>query len=199
MATIGHGKEHFTVPGVGIKRTGKKKTKNTLRYIDGTSTFSKDKMIENWKTIEEGRAALAALARLVSNPPKNVHKQIQLYRSLSKAVINYQFMYQDFVEAVLEQQDRLVDGMNDRARKRWTDEEDEVLIELASQDDESATTIALALGRTPSAVQTRLSYLVGINKTTATVAGRFVGWLNGKHVEGDIDGIVSKDGSTEVA
>lgn len=198
MATLGHGSEHTMTFGAGIKRKGKNKIKKSLRYIDGTSTIHRDDLIKNWDVIQNGRSAAYKLARLISNPPKNVHKQLQMFRSLSKQVINYQFLYQDIVDMMGEQQERLVNGMSDRARKRWTDKEDEALVEYASQD-KSLTDIALMLGRTPGAIQTRLSYLVGINKTTAAVAGRFVGWLNGEHVEGDIDGVVSKSSSTEVA
>ena len=185
------------IPGAGIKLTGRKK-KNQIRSIDGTSVIDRDEFLKNLDVIQEGHSALYKLSRLVSNPPKNVYKQLQMFRSLSKQVINYQYLYQDLVAMMSEQQERLVNGMSDRSGKRWTDKEDEALVEYASQD-KSLTNIALMLGRTPSAIQTRLSYLVGINKTTAAIAGRFVGWLNGEHVEGDIDGIVSKNSSTEVA
>lgn len=51
----------------------------------------------------------------------------------------------------------------------------------------------LMFGRSAGAIATRVSYLVGIKKVSEEVAGKFVGYLDGKHVEGVINGTVRKD------
>lgn len=191
MATVG-GSGGYAITHTGVKVPKNKIKSLSVRAVDGTTVFSRDRLLENWKTIERGRDALSKLSDIVSQPPKNKFKELQLYRGLAKAVIQYQFIYQDFVDACTEEIDRIVSGTSDRSRKRWTDDEDSVLIEMAAQDN-TATEIAIMLGRSPGAIQTRLSYLVGVNRVSSQVAGRFVGWLDGEQVEGDIDGVVTKD------
>lgn len=191
MATVG-GSGGYAITHTGIKVPKGKIKSLSVRAVDGTTVFSRDRLLENWKTIERGRDALSKLSDIVSQPPKNKFKELQAYRSLAKAVIRYQFIYQDFVDACTEEIDRIVSGTSDRSRKRWTDDEDSVLIEMAAQDH-TATEIAIMLGRSPGAIQTRLSYLVGVNRVSSQIAGRFVGWLDGEQVEGDIDGVVTKD------
>ena len=192
MATVG-GSGGYSIKHTGIKRTGKNKlVDSSLRAVDGTTVFSKENLIKNWETIDKGRKAMAALSQVISQPPKSAFKEIQLLRKYAKEVLQYQFIYQDFVEACSEEQSRLIDGMSDRARKRWAEDEDNILVDMASRDEENITSIAMMLGRTPGAIQTRLSYLVGIEKVSTKVAGRFVGWMDGEHVEVDIDGTVTR-------
>ena len=152
----------------------------------------RDTIIENWDKVVAGRNAIHAMTELVARPPKSAHRQLQLYRRYARDAIEYQMYYQELIGALSDEIDRLLNGVNDRNGKRWTDDEDTLLVEFASRDDMTVTQIALNIGRTPSAVQTRLSYLVGVQKVSAKVAGRFVGWLNGEQVEGDIDGEVIK-------
>ena len=191
MATVA-GSGGYAMRHVGIRVPMSKIKSLGMRAVDGTTVYSRDRMLENWQTVQNGRAALMKLSDLVSQPPKNKFKELQQYRSLAKAVIEYQFVYQDFVNACTEEVDRVLSGTSDRSRKRWTDDEDTALIEMAAEDH-TATEIAIMLGRSPGAIQTRLSYLVGVNRVSSQIAGRFIGWLDGEQVEGDIDGVVTKD------
>ena len=52
--------------------------------------------------------------------------------------------------------------------------------------------VASLFGRTPSAIASRVSYLVGIERVSQEIAGRFVGTLNGQHIHGMIDGELQK-------
>ena len=186
VATLGNGAERYAKPGAGIK------LHKGMRAIDGTTVFDGNMLSENSEIISKGHAAVAALAKLISHPRCNAHRQLQLFRKYSYDIIQYHFMYQDLVDAVNTEHDRIL-GKADRSRKRWTQEEDSLLVELACKDDSTSMTIAIQLGRTPGAVQTRLSYLVGINRISSHIAGRFVGWLNDEYVDGEIDGTLTQD------
>lgn len=97
----------------------------------------------------------------------------------------------DATKAVLDSVDDVDKGQGKRSRKRWTKEEDEKLIEMAA-DGESMTMIAFVLDRTPTAVQTRISYLVGIERMSQEIGGHFIGWMDGEHVEAEVSGTVYK-------
>ena len=162
-----------------------------IRAFDGAGVISRDKLLENFEKISDGQEAMGQLWLLVSNPPKSVHKQLQMFRKYTRAAIEYQFYYQEMIDLLSDEFERLLNGVQDRSGKRWSDVEDEVLVDLASRDNVNMTMIAMQLGRTPSAIQTRLSYLVGIKRVSTKVAGKFIGWFNGEQVDGDIDGVVT--------
>lgn len=85
-------------------------------------------------------------------------------------------------------------GEKRKKNKRWTPEEDEMLIEYLCLENEppSQVELALAFGRTPAAIKTRVSHLVGIGRISQKVAGRFIGTINGEEIEGRIEGTVMK-------
>ncbi len=87
---------------------------------------------------------------------------------------------------------RLSDKYAQRSRKRWTETEDLMLVEMATHDNMTMMTLSQEFGRTPSAIASRLSYLVGIEKLSSKVAGRFIGTIDGKQAEVEINGVVSK-------
>lgn len=161
-----------------------------ISTIEGTTGVMRDVLIKNLDKLYEGRDALAKVHHLLSNPPKSAHKEITEYRKLCRQLVEYQFYYQTLIETLGEEVDRVISGQSCRGGKRWSDDEDEILIDSASRDM-PISRISIMLGRTPAAIQTRLSYLVGIKRVSAKVAGRFVGWFNGDQVEGDIDGVVT--------
>lgn len=84
------------------------------------------------------------------------------------------------------------DQVGERSRKRWTEEEDNLLIEMAVADGTTTVELARVFGRTPGAIQSRITYLVGIERLSSKVAGRFIGTIDGEQAEVEIDGIVSK-------
>lgn len=112
---------------------------------------------------------------------KYVPKLIGLYKSCHEALC-----------ASAKNEARLYDSTAERSGKRWQSDEDELLVELASRDEMSMTEMSVTMGRTPGAIQSRLSQLVGIGKVSQSVAGRFIGTIDGEHVHGYIQGDVSK-------
>lgn len=87
--------------------------------------------------------------------------------------------------------DRLEDGYGEKNNKRWTPEEDELLIEKVCEGYTSLE-LATTFGRTANAISTRISHLVGIKRLTQNVDGYFRGDVNGVFTEGNISGCVSK-------
>ncbi|MGX8696352.1 MAG: hypothetical protein ACSW8D_08210 [Prevotella sp.] len=134
--------------------------------------------------------ALDALAEALQGKMP-INKELATYRKYIPSFMVEFFDQGELILSLLESVDEVDSGMAKRNRKRWTEEEDEQLIEMAANGS-SMTLMGFALDRTPTAVQTRISYLVGIEKLSVDVAGKFIGWLDGELVEGDIDGTVSK-------
>lgn len=123
----------------------------------------------------------------------NPYAQIKLFRNLLRRAGMQITMQNDLIDKLLLENDRATDGIGERGRKRWTQQDDELLIEMAAQEDTTIIDLSKQFGRTPGAIQSRISRLVGIKKLSAEIAGRFIGTLNGEFVEGNIDGIVRKN------
>ena len=88
--------------------------------------------------------------------------------------------------------DRCTEVDYDRGNKRWTNEEDETLINLVCEGKTNIHKISTILGRSPGAIQTHISYLVGRKRITQEVAGKFIGFINGITAEAEICGTVYK-------
>ena len=136
---------------------------------------------------------LADIYMSIVEPPKGAFKQISLYRALLKRAGLHIITLQDSNKAFMKELDRMGAGIGEQGRKRWTQEEDEMLIEAATDGTKTIIDLSTAFGRTPSAIQSRITKLVGIKRLTADVAGRFIGTINGEFVEGDIDGTLRKE------
>ena len=149
-------------------------------------------------------------AKYVKYPPQETHdklmkalgvkgygscstaEQLRIFKKYVPALINSYYAMQEALAAAAKNEERTFSKINERANKKWDKDEDELLIDLASQDDYTTTKIAVYMGRTPSAIQSRISYLVGIKKLSQEIAGRFIGTLNGQSVNGYIEGSVLK-------
>lgn len=172
---------------------------NTFAATDNgeTTVFRKDKLIENDVIIgAEQDEMFYQLARACGAADKGggckPAEQLRIFRKYVPRLITLYNLAVDVQKGALKNADRAINATTERSGKRWTPEEDEVLVELASRDEESAFSIATKVGRTPGAVQSRLSQLVGIGKISQEIAGRFIGTLNGEHVVGVIDGELTK-------
>ena len=129
---------------------------------------------------------------LIVHPPKSAFAKISAYQELLRRAALRILALEDLKEAAILEIERHESNVGERSRKRWTPEDDDMLIEAASQDGATIFGMAKEFGRTPGAIQSRISHLVGIKRMSKEVAGRFIGTLNGEFVEGDIDGVVSK-------
>lgn len=129
---------------------------------------------------------------LIVHPPKSAYAKITACQELLRRAALRILALEDLKEKALLEIERHESNVGERSRKRWTSEDDDLLIETAAQDGATIFGMAKEFGRTPSAIASRISHLVGIKRMSAEVAGRFIGTLNGEFVEGDIDGVVSK-------
>ena len=147
---------------------------------------------------EEGKIkgapeAIEKLSELCHQPKGNAFSQLQQFRKMVPIILNYIIWQKKIIDRYTKIYDQMVAKMSAKHRKKWTPEEDELLIEIVARGEESISEVALMFGRSAGAIATRVSYLVGIKKVSEEVAGKFVGSLDGKHVEGVINGTVRKD------
>lgn len=119
-------------------------------------------------------------------------EQLRIFKKYVPCLINMYFVQGEALASAGKNEERLYSKTAERSNKRWDKDEDELLVDLVSEGRTSLTQIAISMGRTPAAIQTRLSYLVGIRKITQEIAGRFIGTLNGEDVSGYIDGTFQK-------
>lgn len=171
------------------------------------SVFDMDKVMhfrEDWKDdfdklneelLECNAVILKELTRLRNNKPKNVVLELVAYKKLAKNFYRYLDMfemYKEIADAAIER--LLAQGENTALhnRKKWTKEEEELLIESVC-DDVSISDLAFLFGRTPGAISSKISELVGLKRLSQDVVGKFIGTFDGKRVEGDIKGTVIKE------
>ena len=159
--------------------------------LDGVNLFKTDEVLVLFEQASPTQITSEA-AEALMNRPRNTFKYIKLLRSLVFRLAQIKLWDEILINKLLSELNRVSDGYAERGRKRWTTEEDELLIEMAARDGINIIDLATAFGRTTGAITTRISYLVGVNRINTRVAGRFIGWLNGEQVEGDIDGTLSK-------
>ena len=89
--------------------------------------------------------------------------------------------------------DKIIAGKGERANKRWTDFEDNKLIELVCSG-QSIYSVAYDMNRSVAAIQNRLTHLVGVNRISQSVAGKFVGTANGSEFTANLIGKLFKGG-----
>lgn len=92
---------------------------------------------------------------------------------------------------------QMASGSYRNSRKRWREEDDEILIDLVCEG-KSDVFISNCLGRSVSACKSRVTYLVGIEKMSEKTAGYFIGMLSGEEVSGSIEGLVYKQEPKEL-
>lgn len=129
---------------------------------------------------------------LLDNPKMSPYIQLQKWRKLGKQMYEMIKIRDDLVNASYDQLKRISDSTATNANKRWTKEDDEMLIDLVCGEKYSLIEIASIFGRSTTAISTRISYLVGINRISKEIAGKFEGLLNGEKVQGDIKGTITK-------
>jgi hypothetical protein len=119
-------------------------------------------------------------------------EQLRIFKKYTPKAIALIYALTEAQDGLLKETARVFDEAQENSGKRWHKDEDEYLIELATMPGSTMMNMAATLGRTPGAIQSRLSQLVGIGKISQEIAGRFIGTLNGEHVVGVIDGELTK-------
>lgn len=75
--------------------------------------------------------------------------------------------------------------------KRWSKSDENLLIDLVCKGD-SIRTIATIFHRSPSAIQTKITSLVGVKRLSQQVAGKFIGTANGADFNAELVGTIYK-------
>lgn len=136
--------------------------------------------------------AIQQLAKVSCERPKNILAELNIYRKYVHILVNAYIELSDGLKKATMQIDRCTEVDYDRGNKRWTNEEDETLINLVCEGKTNIHKISTILGRSPGAIQTHISYLVGRKRITQEVAGKFIGFINGITAEAEICGTVYK-------
>ncbi len=129
---------------------------------------------------------------LCVQPKGNAFNQLQQFRKYVPILIDAYIFLNKFSVCAAKSTDDSKSNIERNRNKRWTKEDDETLIEYVCSSDESIASVAKIFGRSPASVQSRITKLVGIERLSKEVAGRFLGTIDGHQISGDIKGIVSK-------
>lgn len=134
------------------------------------------------------------LCSLVQSRPKNVMIELKQYREIAPVLIELIHMLYRMHKASMQQVSRYENVKAEKSGKRWTKEEDDLLVEIVcDREDKTELELSNLFGRSPSAIKTRLSYLVGVKRIKQEIAGRFIGKIDGETQETFIDGTLYKD------
>jgi hypothetical protein len=136
---------------------------------------------------------LIPLIKLIEQQPKMpVHKLISRYRTLSSSLLDLYFHIVELNTGLMRELEVTRGGSPASSRKRWTPDEDDALVDQATREDATMIRLALLFNRTPGAIQSRLTYLVGINRMSSHVVGHLTGYLDGEPVAGFVVGEVTR-------
>lgn len=140
---------------------------------------------------DEYQKAINELMKAIHQRPK-FSAEIAIYRKYVPILLEYCEGIDKFNGVLNKTFQRMESDSEEKRYKRWSEEEDELLIEMVCQN-RSLLEVSTAMGRTVSSIKTRVSNLVGVKRLSQEIAGKFVGTLNGENVSGVINGTVRKD------
>ena len=132
------------------------------------------------------------LAKTIAQPKGNAFSQLQIYRKHIPILIEGMAALTEINKDLVEINDRLTKSMYARNRKPWTQEEDATLIDMVCQEGMTVTQLSMYFGRTPGAISSHISPVVGVSRITQEVAGRFIGYVDGEKMEVHINGTLYK-------
>ncbi len=135
--------------------------------------------------------AVLELMKTVYQRPKFA-QEISAYRKYVPILLEYCEGIDKFNGVLNKTFERLENDSEDKHYKRWTEEEDEILIEAVCSN-RSMLEVSTMMGRTVPSIKTRVSKLVGLKRLSQEIAGEFIGTLNGAEVCGHISGTVKKE------
>ena len=148
-------------------------------------------------------AADAVLTPEINNAVRNLRKvidehkplieEIRVYRKYVPVLINYAYQQQSLIDGFNETLDRYEGKTKANNNKRWTPEEDLVLIDEVAEGKATILELSTMMGRTPASIKTRVSHLVGLKRLSQEGAGRFVGTIDGVDMDGCINGTLYKE------
>ena len=136
--------------------------------------------------------ALSRLERILSQKPKSIVAELNTYRRYVPLILEAYLKMSEALNKSILQIDRCTDIEYDRANRRWSREEDEEIIDRVCEGKLNIHQLSTIFGRSPGAIQTHISELVGRERLSQAVAGRFVGMIDGISAEAEICGKVFK-------
>lgn len=140
---------------------------------------------------ETGYELERQLLQLLEEPKGSAFHQLQAWKKLGKKLHKFMLNQNDIIQLQNKEHQRIYGLSTEKKYKRWTPEEESNLIEMVTQPNMTLVELSTMFGRTPSAIQAKLTNLVGLKRVDRKIAGKFVGNLNGEHLEGFIDGIIN--------
>ena len=129
----------------------------------------------------------------LQNKPKSIIVELNIYRKYCPILMKVLILSTEIQKTAIREKEQALNGIAKNTNKRWTEEEDNALIEKVCDPNENIQTLSIIFGRTPAAISNRITTLVGVKRLSQEVAGRFVGYINGERTEADIAGIVHKE------
>ena len=136
-----------------------------------------------------------ALWGILDKRPKSLIEEVRVFRKYVPVLLNYVQDANKHIKIEQTKNKRLSDIEHDRSNKRWSKEEDELLINLVCDETQNIHQLSSIFGRSPTAIKSRVSELVGVRKLTQEIAGRFIGRIDGEDISGNISGTVYKEGT----
>lgn len=161
-----------------------------IERVDNTRLYHGEQVTEHVSRVLD---AVDTLSMLVRKPKGNAFHQLRAFRKNVAILLDHLDSITDLSKATEEIKKEMSGEAAKAQGKRWTDDEDAALVELATKDDETLTSIALSLGRSPSAVQSRLTHLVGIERKVQKIAGKFHGLIDGNWSDAELEGELLHD------
>ena len=137
---------------------------------------------------DEIHAAIIKLQDVIHQRP-TLSKELQIYRKYVPTIIKLIYLKESIIDGYMKTFERYIVESEARKNKRWTDGEDEFLVDMVCNDT-PILEISLALGRTPASIKTRLTRLVGVKRISKNVAGKFIGKIDGILTECNIEGTI---------
>lgn len=142
-------------------------------------------------TDDEHIKAYRELINLVIEPNQSSYIELKKYRLYVPVLLANIIRHVNENLDLEEENTRIRTGKSKRSNKHWTNDEDELLIDLVCSDV-SMFEIAITLGRTVPSISNRLTKLVGLNRISQQVAGKFIGTANGEEFKANLVGTIYK-------
>jgi len=161
------------------------------RIDSETALFRADEDLE--QTHAKWVYAAQQVFKALNERPKSIVVELNVYRKYCPIVIDQLIHLTEVNKAAVKEADRVYNKINTQSHKRWTKEQDLALIDYVCQDGVNMAQVAAAFGRTPEAIKSRITYLVGVKKLSQAIAGRFIGTIDGIKTDAQIDGVVLKE------
>lgn len=137
--------------------------------------------------------AFTKVAKVTKERPKSVIIEVNIYRKYIPLLLDAYIRMCEGLRKANMVYERSTDIKYARGNKKWTADEDNELIEQVCREDMNIHQLSAVFGRSPGAIKTHISELVGRERLSQEIAGRFIGTIDGMETDAVIDGTVFKE------